>query len=292
VAEVPEPKTLSAEEVQEKLRPFTADEISAMVSAVKSVPVVKDEAERLESSLGAEGANEFYAYMTSKVPPVFSDYCTGIVGDLAKGAAQQEGPGEKFEQFTGSISGASTVSQAKSRLDEGIKRYLGVSSHSFVPVDALSMPITALSGGKSRLPYPPRRLGVPSTITTPSGDVVVDFVNPDAAYVQPKEGTVVGPRLHTDRAITFEVDYTSTGKGVCGTVALILYRILRFVRYLCGLAAYYERLWWPVMLHFDEIERGDVRKAFAFSPDYVNTLAIRIMPLGANIATCTLTKVL
>jgi len=292
MAEVPEPKTLSAEEVREKLKPFTASEINAMVSAVKSVPTVKDEADKLESNLGTEGANEFYTYMASKVPPVFSDYCAGIVMDLAKGAAQQKGPGEKFEQFTGSISGATTVSQAKSRLDEGIKRYLGISAHSFAPVDALSMPITVLSGGKSRLPYPPRKVGIPSAVTPPSGDVVVDFTNPDLAYVQPSEGAVFGPRLHTDRAITFEVSYTSTGNGVAGTVAMVLYRILMFVPYMCGLAAYYERLWYPVMLHYDEFGAGEVRRAFSLSPDYVNILAFRVMPLGKNITACTVSKVL
>jgi len=292
MAEIPEPKTITADVVRERLRPFTASEINAMASAVKSVPTFKAEADKLESSLGAEGANQFYAYMASKVPPVFSDYCTGIVMDLAKGAEQQKGPGEKAEQLAGSISGATTVSQAKSRLDEGIKRYLGISAHNFAPVDALSMPITVLSGGKSRLPYPPRKVGIPSAITPPSGDVVVDFTNPDLAYVQPSEGAVLGPRLHTDRAITFEVNYTSTGDGVAGTVAMVLYRILRFVRYMCGLAAFYERLWYPVMLHYDEFGAGEVRRAFSLSPDYVNTLAFRIMPLGKNITTCTLSKVL
>jgi len=46
------------------------------------------------------------------------------------------------------------------------------------------------------------------------------------------------------------------------------------------------------MLHYDEFGAGEVRKAFALSPDHVNTLAFRIMPLGKHITACTVSKVL
>ena len=159
-------------------------------------------------------------------------------------------------------------------------------------------PFPPLLWGGADFRTPPGRIGIPRAVTMRTANDVVDFIEIDTAGITPAKlrekpvgrGTVFGPQLHTDRPMTFEVSYTGED-ATAGTIGLVLYRVLRFVRRPCALAAFWYRIWIPILLHLNRGFDGNVRRAFRFFPDYQHILALRVIPLGRNLSECSVRKV-
>ena len=159
------------------------------------------------------------------------DYWMNIAGTVGESGAEPRRTLPRVRGVTNSILEADTVSGAKAALDSEIREHAKIGSYSNPVIDALSLPISAVTMGESRLPYLPNRVGIPSAVTMKTAYDVVDFIETDSAGIRPAKlreepvgrGTVFGPRLHTDRPMTFEVSYTGED-ATAGTVALILYR--------------------------------------------------------------------
>jgi len=297
--EVPEevsPPRLTAEDVERGIA-LAREERKTLTSLARDVPALSPVMDGLEEKFGAEGAREVFSYALSKVPRPFLGYVMDIVSTVGEsGASPENSP--RVREVTESILEADTVSGAKAALDSEIREHAKIGPYSNPAIDALSLPIKAITMGKSRLPYLPGRIGIPSAVTMRSAYDVVDFIETDEAGIRPAKlreepvgrGTVFGPRLHTDRPMTFEVSYTGED-ATAGTVGLILYRVLRFVRRPCALAAYWYRIWIPILLHYNRDFDGNVRKAFRFFPDYQHILALRVLPLGWNLSECSVRKV-
>jgi len=296
--EVPEevsPPKLTAEDVEEGIA-LTREERETVTSLAEGVPALSPLMSGLKEKF-PEDYGEIFSYALSKVPRPFLDYWMSIAGTVGESGASPENSA-RVKEVTDSILEADTVSGAKDTIDSEIGGHAKIESYSNPLVDALSLPISAVTIGKSRLPYPPGRIGIPSTVTMKTAYDVVDFIETDSAGIRPTKlrkkpkgkGTIFGPRLHTDRPMTFEVSYTGDD-ATAGTVGLILYRVLRFVRRRCALAAYWRRIWIPILLHLNRDFDGNVRKAFRFFPDYNRILALRVLPLGWNLSECSVRKV-
>jgi len=296
--EVPEevsPPRLTAEDVEKGIV-LTREERETVTSLAEGVPALSPLMGELEKKF-PENYGEVFSYALSKVPRPFLDYWTDIAETVGEsGASPENSP--RVRGVTNSILEADTVSGAKVALDSEIGKHAKIESYSNPIVDVLSFPIRAATMGESRLPYPPGRIGIPSAVTMKTAYDVVDFIETDSAGIRPAKlrkkpkgrGTVFGPRLHTDRPMTFEVSYTGED-ATAGTVGMVLYRVLRFVRRPCALAAYWRRIWIPILLHYNQDFDGNVRKAFRFFPDYQHILALRVLPLGWNLTECSVRKV-
>jgi len=296
--EVPEeisPPRLTAEDVEKGIA-LTREERENVTSLAEGVsalsPLMSGLREKFPDDYG-----EIFSYALSKIPRPFLDYWMSIAGTVGEsGASPENSP--RVRKVTDSILGADTVSGAKDALDSEIGKHAKIESYSNPVIDALSLPISAVTMGESRLPYLPNRVGIPSAVTMKTAYDVVDFIETDSAGIRPAKlreepvgrGTVFGPRLHTDRPMTFEVSYTGED-ATAGTVGIVLYRVLRFVRRRCALAAYWNRIWIPILLHYNREFDGNVRKAFRFFPDYQHILALRVLPLGWNLSECSVRKV-
>jgi len=289
------PPRLTAEDVEEGIA-LTREERETVTSLAEGVPALSPLMSGLKEKF-PENYGEVFSYALSKVPRPFLDYWMDIARTVGEsGASPENSP--RVKEVTDSILEADTVPGAKDAIDSEIGEHAKIESYSNPLVDALSLPISAVTMGKSRLPYPPGRIGMPSTVTMKTAYDVVDFIETDSAGIRPAKlreepvgrGTVFGPRLHTDRPMTFEVSYTGED-ATAGTVGMVLYRVLRFVRRPCALAAFWRRIWVPILLHLDRNFDGNVRKAFRFFPDYNRILALRVLPLGRNLSECSVRKV-
>jgi len=294
--EVPEeisPPRLTAEDVEEGIA-LTREERETVTSLAEGVPALSPLMSGLKERF-PENYGEVFSYGLSKIPRPFLDYWMDIARTVGESRASPENSA-RVKEVTNSILEADTVSEAKDAIDSEIAEHAKVEAYSNPVVDALSLPIRTVTGGKSRLPYFPNRIGIPSAVTMETAYDVVDFIETDSAEIRPAKlreagkGTVFGPRLHTDRPMTFEVSYTGKDATV-GTVGIVLYRVLRFVESPCALAAYWNRIWIPILLHYNRDFDGNVRKAFRFFPDYQHILALRVLPLGWNLSQCSVRKV-
>jgi len=219
--EVPEevsPPRLTAEDVEKGIA-LGKEEREAVTSLAREVPALSSLMSGLEKKF-PENYGEVFSYALSKVPRPFLDYWTDIAGTVGEsGASPENSP--RVRGVANSILEADTVSGAKDAIDSEIGEHAKIESYSNPIVDVLSFPIRAATMGKSRLPYPPGRIGIPSAVTMKTAYDVVDFIETDSAGIRPAKlreepvgrGTVFGPRLHTDRPMTFEVSYTGGGRN-------------------------------------------------------------------------------
>jgi len=208
--EVPEeisPPRLTAEDVEKGIA-LAREERETVTSLAGEVPALSPLMGGLREKF-PEDYGEVLSYALSKIPKPFLDYWMDIAKTVGEsGASPENSP--RVKEVTSSILEADTVSGAKATLDSEIGEHAKIESYSNPIVDALSFPIRTATMGKSRLPYPPSRIGIPSAVTMETAYDVVDFIETDSAEIRPTKlrkkpvgrGTVFGPRLHTDRPMT------------------------------------------------------------------------------------------
>ena len=201
--EVPEevsPPRLTAEDVERGIA-LTREERESLISLARGTPALSSTMRKLEEKFGAEGAGEIYSYALSKVPRPFLGYVTDIVSTVGKSGASPE-TSTRVKEVTDAILEAGTVSRAKAAIDSKIEEHARIGPYSNPLVDTLSLPISAITMGRSRLPYPPGRIGIPRAVTMRTANDVVDFIEIDTAGITPAKlrekpvgrGTVFGPR--------------------------------------------------------------------------------------------------
>ena len=147
------PPTLTPADVENKLVPYTAEDVRRMQGVISGIKPFSVALQSLRKNLGDGAANEVVKYTLSKVSPLFTDFYSRTLFDTAEKVKVTPEQSDLAATIQNKIGQADSVETAKRGVDSVIRERLGVSEYVNPLFEMGPVPI--------KPPYPPQRVGFP-----------------------------------------------------------------------------------------------------------------------------------
>ena len=253
------------------VREFDKKEIEEAISVAEKSTPFSPFIISFRERFGEEGMIEIAEYVLTKyIPRPYYEFWKDLTETATRDNVSIE-TSDSVREVTEYVLKATSVSDAKSRINKVMQKYVGISSY----VNPLLGPLAY-----TNIPYPPERFGTPTVLTLNTSWEVIAF-DADVAQIKPSKNVVFGPLLETDKPIKVECRFIGNN-GIALTILWVLFE-MRWCWWVW-------RIWLPFLAGFTRFEKEGVIR-FRWNPDRIRTFAARIHPVAINVKNVMLRRI-